>query len=74
MQRAKGGGFLRGLSLLINEPPPGIGGPNGPLLTNLTAGSTPSPLVNSNLSNVALISQQQNNPDVTGPIPLSPGP
>ena len=35
--RARGGGLLRGLSLIVNEPPPGIGGPNGPLLTNLTA-------------------------------------
>src|ERR1700687_2332497 len=41
--RAKGGGLLRGLSLLVNEPPPGIGGPNGPLLTALTASSTPAP-------------------------------
>src|SRR6202035_1578768 len=59
--RARGGGLLRGLSLLVNEPAPGIGGPNGPLLTNLTAGSTPSPLVNTNFSDIALISQQQNN-------------
>ena len=41
--RAHGGGLLRGLSLLVNEPPPGIGGPNGPLLTTLTSGSTPRP-------------------------------
>jgi hypothetical protein len=68
--RAKGGGFLRGLSLLINEPPPGIGGPNGPLLTNLTAGSIPTPLVNTNFSDIALISQQQNDLNVTGAIPL----
>jgi len=58
--RAKGGGLLRGLSLPVNEEAPGIGGPNGPLLTNLTAGSTPAPLVNTNFSDVALISQQQN--------------
>jgi outer membrane protein len=58
--RARGGGALRGLSLLVNEPPPGIGGPSGPLLTNLTAGSTPSALANTNFSDVALISQQQN--------------
>src|SRR5579872_3363505 len=25
--RAQGGGLLRGLSLFVNEPPPGIGGP-----------------------------------------------
>ncbi len=31
LQRAHGGGLLRGLSLLVNEPAPGIGGPNGPL-------------------------------------------
>ncbi|HYZ86609.1 MAG TPA: TolC family protein [Bryobacteraceae bacterium] len=72
--RAQGGGLLRGLSLLVNEPPPGIGGPNGPLLTNLTAGSTPSPLVNSNLSDVALISEQQNSLSVTDPIPMATGP
>src|SRR5580692_1384064 len=42
--RARGGGLLRGFSLLVNEPAPGIGGPNGPLLTNLTSGSTPSPI------------------------------
>jgi outer membrane protein len=72
--RARGGGLLRGLSLLVNEPAPGIGGPNGPLLTNLTAGSTPSPLVNTNFSDIALISQQQNNLSVTGTIPMANGP
>src|SRR3984893_12700680 len=74
IQRAKGGGLLRGLSLLVDEPPPGIGGPTGPLLTTLTASSTPAPLVNTNLSDVALISQQQNNLSVEGAIPLSTGP
>ena len=72
--RAKGGGLLRGLSLLINETAPGIGGPSGPLLTNLTAGSTPTALVNTNFSDLALISQQQNSLSVTGAIPDSTGP
>lgn len=72
--RAHGGGLLRGLSLLVNEPPPGIGGPSGPLLTNLTSSSTPAPLVNTNFSDIALISEQQNNLSVTGSIPLSNGP
>ncbi len=72
--RARGGGLLRGLSLLVNEPPPGIGGPNGPLLTNLTAGSTPTSIVNTNFSDIALISQQQNNLSVAGAIPMSNGP
>ena len=74
VDRAKGGGTLRGLSLLVNQAPPGIGGPNGPLLTALTASSTPSPIVNTNLSDVALITQQQNNLAVTDAIPLSQGP
>src|SRR5260370_2019626 len=34
--RTKGDGLLRGLSLLVDEPPPGIGGPNAPALTTLT--------------------------------------
>lgn len=70
--RAKGGGLLRGLNLLVNEPPPGIGGPNGPLLTNLTAGSTPSALANTNFSDVALISEQQNSLSVTDPMSNGP--
>jgi outer membrane protein TolC len=74
IQRAKGGGLLRGLSLLVNEPPPGIGGPNGPLLTALTASSTPAPAVNTNFSDIALITQQQNDLSVTGAIPQSSGP
>ncbi len=72
--RARGGGLLRGLSLLVNEPPPGIGGPNGPLLTTLTAGSTPTAVVNTNFSDIALISQQQNNLSVADVIPMSNGP
>jgi outer membrane protein TolC len=72
--RAKGGGLLRGLSLLVTEPAPGIGGPNGPLLTTLTASPTPAPVVNTNLSDVALITQQQNDLSVTGANPLSSGP
>src|ERR1700680_1347523 len=74
IERAKGGGLLRGLSLLVTEPPPGIGGPNGPLLTALTARSTPSAPVNTNFSDVALITQQQNDLAVTGALPLSTGP
>lgn len=72
--RAQGGGLLRGLSLLVNEVAPGIGGANGPLLTTLTSGSTPSPIVNTNFSDIALISQQENNLAVTGVLPLSNGP
>lgn len=71
--RAEGGGLLRGLSLLVDEPPPGIGGPSGPLLTTLTASPTPAPVVNSNFSDVALITEQQNDLSVTGEIAPSTG-
>src|SRR5580704_12553312 len=74
IQRSKGGGLLRGLSLLVDEAAPGIGGPNGPLLTSLTASPTPAPVVNTNLSDVALITQQQNDLSVAGALPLSTGP
>jgi outer membrane protein len=74
LERAHGGGLLRGLSLLVNETPPGIGGPNGPLLTSLTSGSTPTPIVNTNFSDIALISQQQNDLSVTGATSMSNGP
>ena len=72
--RTRGGGGLRGLSLLVNQAPPGVGGPSGPLLTNLTSGSTPGPLVNSNFSDLALITQQQNNLSIAGAIPATTGP
>ena len=71
--RSEGGGLPRGLSLLVDELPPGIGGPSGPLLTTLTASSTPAPAVNSNFSDVALITEQQNDLSVTGATPLSGG-
>jgi outer membrane protein len=74
IQRARGGGLPRGLSLLVDEPPPGIGGPNGPLLTTLTASTAPAAAVNTNFSDVALITQQQNNLSVADAIPLSAGP
>jgi outer membrane protein len=71
--RSEGGGLPRGLSLLVDELPPGIGGPNGPLLTTLTASPTPAPAVNSNFSDVALITEQQNDLSVAGATPLSGG-
>jgi outer membrane protein len=74
IQRSKGGGLPRGFSLLVNEPPPGIGGPNGPLLTALTASTTPAAVVNTNFSDVALITQQQNNLSVADATPLAAGP
>jgi outer membrane protein len=71
--RTEGGGLPRGLSLMVNEVAPGIGGPNGPLLTTLTSSPTPAPVVNSNFSDVALITEQQNDLSVTGALPQSTG-
>ncbi len=74
IERTKGGGLPRGLSLVVNETPPGIGGPNGPLLTTLTSSPTPAAAINTNFSDVALITEQQNNLAIDGGIPLSIGP
>src|SRR5260370_22084377 len=41
--RAHGGGLLRGLSLQVNEPAPGIGGPHRALLNDPTHRRPPSP-------------------------------
>ena len=46
----------------------------GPLLTNITASSTPAPAVNSNFSDVALITEQPGDLSVTGALPLSRSP
>lgn len=71
---AQGGGLPRGLNYVIAETPPGTGGPAGPLLIRLTAGSTPTSVTNTDFSNLALITQQQNNLSVLGTTPFSSGP
>ncbi len=68
--RAKGGGTLRGLPLVLNEPPAGIGGPQSPLLTSTTPGfATGSVAVN--VSDLAAITQTQT--DLTIAAPSSAG-
>lgn len=72
IERAKGGGLLRGLTYTIRELPQGVGGPGGPLLTTL--GSTNAlGQVNANAADLAIINQQQTNLSVQSTIPYSDG-
>ena len=53
--RAKGGGTLRGISLITIDLPPGIGGPASPLLNSAATGSLATVNVPSNLAEINAI-------------------
>ncbi len=73
--RAQGGGTLRGVPLIVNESPAGIGGPSGsPLLTNAATGTTPQSSVSVTVTDTGFIAESQNNLDVTGTFPFAGGP
>ena len=74
--RAQGGGTLRGVPLLVNEAPAGIGGPSGsPLLTSAPAtGATPQSTVSVSVTDTQLIGESQTNLGVTGTFPFANGP
>jgi outer membrane protein len=74
--RAEGGGVLRGVPLLVNEAPAGIGGPSGsPLLTNAPAtGATPQSTVSVSVTDTQLIGESQVNLGITGTFPFALGP
>ena len=59
--RAKGGGTLRGVPLIVNDAPPGVGGPGSPLLNSAPSGSTPQSTVTSNVSDAQFIGSAQAN-------------
>jgi outer membrane protein len=75
LQRAKGGGVLRGLTYNVFEVPVGVGGPASPLVTSAAvlgvgaAGSVPT-----NPSELGALSEQLDNLSVLQSIPLSTGP
>jgi outer membrane protein len=73
--RAQGGGILRGVPLVVNEAPAGIGGPNGsPLLTSPATGSTPQSIVSVSVTDTQLIAEGQDNLGFTGTFPFASGP
>ena len=75
LQRAKGGGVLRGLTYNVFEVPVGVGGPASPLVT---AAATPSVgaagSVPTNPSELGALSEQLDNLSLLQSVPLSPGP
>jgi outer membrane protein TolC len=73
--RAKGGGTLRGISLLTNNLPPGIGGPSTPLLNSAATGTLTTVNVPSNLAEInAITPPVPTGISITGATPLSAGP
>jgi outer membrane protein TolC len=72
--RARGGGLLRGIQLVANEPPAGLGGPGEPLLNSAATGSTPQSSIQANVSDTAFIVESQDNLNTTGPIAYALGP
>ena len=59
--RARGGGQLRGVALTATLLPAGVGGPASPLLNSATPGFTVTNSIAANVTNVALLSEAQNN-------------
>jgi outer membrane protein TolC len=74
VKRAKGGGTLRGIGLLVNETPPGIGGPITPLLNAAANGSPPSSSVPTGLDELAATVVTQSGIGITGAADFSLGP
>lgn len=75
LERAKGGGGLRGLPYQVFEVPVGVGGPASPLVTSaatITVGAAGS--VPTNPSELGALSQQLDNLALLQGIPLSAGP
>ncbi len=74
LERAKGGGLLRGLSYEVFEVPVGVGGPASPLVTSAAtptvgaAGSVPT-----NPSELGALSEQLDNLSLLQTVPLSNG-
>ena len=73
--RAKGGGTLRGIYLLVNETLPGIGGPPSPLLNSAASGSLTGTTVPGSLTELAAITvPTPTGIGITGAASFSAGP
>ena len=75
VQRAKGGGTLRGVPFILAESPAGVGGPLSPLVTNPASGSTVTPgtAVATNPLELGVLGEVQTNLSVQGTLPQSIG-
>jgi outer membrane protein len=75
MERAKGGGLLRGLTYEVFEVPVGVGGPASPLVTAAaTPGVGAAGSVPTNPSELGALSEQLDNLSLLQTVPLSTGP
>jgi outer membrane protein TolC len=75
VDRAKGGGTLRGVPFILAEAPAGVGGPLSPLVTNPASASsvTPGTAVATNPLELGVLGEVQTNLSVQGTIPQSNG-
>ncbi len=75
VQRAKGGGTLRGVPFILADTPAGVGGPLSPLVTNAASSTTVSPgtTVSSNALELGVLGEAQTNLSVEGTLPQSSG-
>jgi outer membrane protein len=79
VQRAKGGGTLRGVGAVASIPAPGVGGPVSPLLNAAAGGSTPATTVPANVYDLSFLqsSTQSISLDAASgsvPLPSAAGP
>jgi outer membrane protein len=74
LQRAKGGGQLRGLLYNLAEVPVGVGGPDSPLVTSAASPTFSVGSVPTNPSELGALAEAQDNLSVQGTIPFSAGP
>lgn len=72
--RAKGGGLLRGIPLVANEAPAGIGGPGSPLVTTAASGSIAQTTIPTVVTDTSQVNESQDNLQTTGTFNLSSGP
>jgi len=75
VQRAKGGGTLRGQLFTLSNAPAGVGGPLSPLVTNsaTSTSATPGSSVASNALELGVLGEAQTNLSMQGTIPQSTG-
>ena len=74
LNRAKGGGFLRGLAYILAETPTGVGGPASPLVTSEASSTFAVGAVPTNPSELGALASPQDNLTVQGTVGLSSGP
>src|SRR5580704_7210230 len=75
VQRAKGGGLLRGVPFLISESPTGVGGPLSPVVTNPASATsvTTGTSVSTNALELGALGEPQTNLSIQGTLPQSTG-